>query len=175
MLFKCFGFEYYLFWKMSRYAHWVDMLFKCFDFDYYPFLKTSRYAYCLDMLLKCFDLKYHLSWKRPGILFLNMLASNWIFNIIFIEISKLQPWWRSDNVGAPQQGLHGGGQEDHERGSKPPQLFCLSISKHCQRHNGPEGWVHITRSQFTNLEHIAISESWLSINFKISTKHQYLD
>ena len=26
--------------------------------------------------------------------------------------------------------------------------------KHCQRHNGPEGWVHITRSQFTNLKHI---------------------
>ena len=26
-----------------------------------------------------------------------------------------------------------------------------------------------------NLEHITISESLLSINFKISTKHQYLD
>ena len=38
--------------------------------------------------------------------------------------------------------------------------------KHCQRHNGPEGWVHIT-------------ESWLSINFKsqpnisISTKSKF--
>ena len=30
-------------------------------------------------------------------------------------------------------------------------------------------------SQFTNLKHITISESGLSINFKISTKHQYLD
>ena len=30
-------------------------------------------------------------------------------------------------------------------------------------------------SQFTNLEHITISESQLSINFKISTKHQHLD
>ena len=61
-----------------------------------------------------------------------MLASVWIFDIIFIEISKLQPWWRSDNVGAPQQGLHGGGQEDHERGSIPSQLFfCqyLNIAK----------------------------------------------
>ena len=47
--------------------------------------------------------------------------------------------------------------------------------KHCQRHNGPEGWVHITRSQFTNLDHITISESRLSINFKISTKHKNLD
>ena len=47
--------------------------------------------------------------------------------------------------------------------------------KHCQRHNGPEGWVHITKSHFTNLEHITISESRLSINFKISTKQQHLD
>ena len=30
-------------------------------------------------------------------------------------------------------------------------------------------------SQFTNFEHITISESRLSINFKISTKHQHLD
>ena len=45
--------------------------------------------------------------------------------------------------------------------------------KHCQRHNGPEGWVHITQS-CTNLDKISISESWLSINFKFSTKHQYL-
>ena len=47
--------------------------------------------------------------------------------------------------------------------------------KHCQRHNGPEGWVHITRSQYTvhrHIEHITISESRLSINFKISTKHR---
>ena len=42
----------------------------------------------------------------------------------------------------------------------------IYLSKHCQRHNGPEGWVHIT-----NLEHITISESQLSINFK----HQHLD
>ena len=30
-------------------------------------------------------------------------------------------------------------------------------------------------SQFTNLDHITISESRLSINFKISTKHQHLE
>ena len=30
-------------------------------------------------------------------------------------------------------------------------------------------------SEFTNLEHITISKSQLSINFKISTKHQHLD
>ena len=30
-------------------------------------------------------------------------------------------------------------------------------------------------SQFTNLEHITISESRLSIEFKITTKHQHLD
>ena len=49
------------------------------------------------------------------------------------------------------------------------------ISKHCQGHNGPEGWAHITRSQYTvhrHIEHITISESRLSINFKICTKHR---
>ena len=30
--------------------------------------------------------------------------------------------------------------------------------KHCQRHNGPEGWVHITSSN-TNLDQISFSES----------------
>ena len=47
------------------------------------------------------------------------------------------------------------------------------ILKHCQRHNGPEGWVHITSSN-TNLDQISSSESRPSINFKISTKHQPL-
>ena len=45
--------------------------------------------------------------------------------------------------------------------------------KHCQRHNGPEGWVHITSSN-TNLDQISSSESRSSINFKITTKHQPL-
>ena len=42
------------------------------------------------------------------------------------------------------------------------------ITKHCQRHNGPEGWVHITRSQFTVHKSwtITISEFRLSINKK---------
>ena len=45
--------------------------------------------------------------------------------------------------------------------------------KHCQRHNGPEGWVHITSSN-KNLDQISSSESRPRINFKISTKHQPL-
>ena len=49
----------------------------------------------------------------------------------------------------------------------------FQITKHCQRHNGPEGWVHITSSN-TNLDEISSSEFWPSINFKISTKHQPL-
>ena len=44
--------------------------------------------------------------------------------------------------------------------------------KHCQRHNGPEGWVHLAkvtswshiRSSNINLDHISSSESRLSIN-----------
>ena len=43
--------------------------------------------------------------------------------------------------------------------------------EHCQRHNGPEGSVHIT-SSYTNLNQISSSESRLRINF--STKHQHL-
>ena len=35
--------------------------------------------------------------------------------------------------------------------------------------------VFYAQIQFTNLEHTTISESRLSINFKISTKHQHLD
>ena len=58
----------------------------------------------------------------------------------------------------------------------------LSI-KHCQRHNGPEDWVHLTKvtswghitNSNTNLDQISSSESRLSINFKISSKHQHLD
>ena len=53
-----------------------------------------------------------------------------------------------------------------------PKLILIKI-KNCQRHNGPEGWVHIT-SSYTNLDQ-TISKCWLSINFQISTKHQYLD
>ena len=52
-------------------------------------------------------------------------------------------------------------------------VLCSSTLKHCQRHNGPEGWVHITCSN-TNLDQISSSESRPSINFKISTKHQPL-
>ena len=57
-----------------------------------------------------------------------------------------------------------------------------SIRKHCQRHNGPEDWVlltkvtslgHITSSN-TNLNQTS-SESRPCINFKISTKHHHFD
>ena len=43
------------------------------------------------------------------------------------------------------------------------------LEKHCQRHNGPEGWVHISRSQsWPNLA----SEYWPRFNFINSTKNQ---
>ena len=73
--------------------------------------------------------------------------------------------------------------------------------KHCQRHNGPEGWVHITSSLnlqnfkfrisikhfFQNLNQTSVSllnlnlnywsnlasESWPRFNFVTSTKHQH--
>ena len=46
------------------------------------------------------------------------------------------------------------------------RLYIVYVLKHCQRHNGPEGWVHITRSQCT------VHKTWTCYNFKISTKHQ---
>ena len=46
--------------------------------------------------------------------------------------------------------------------------------KHCQRHNGPKGWVHITIS-YTNLDQISSSKSRTGINFKISTKCEHLE
>ena len=52
-----------------------------------------------------------------------------------------------------------------------PTRSIEHFKKHCQRHNRPEGWVHITSSN-TNLDQISSSESRLSINF--STKHQHL-
>ena len=54
--------------------------------------------------------------------------------------------------------------------------------KHCQRHNGPEGWAlltkvtslgHITNS-YTNLDQTS-SESRQSTNFKVLTKYQHFD
>ena len=44
---------------------------------------------------------------------------------------------------------------------------CNCYSKHCQRHNGPEGWVLLTKvtSPYTNLDQIP--------KFKISTKYQH--
>ena len=53
------------------------------------------------------------------------------------------------------------------------QIYCKiecpinCKKKHCQRRNLPEGWVHIT-SSYINIDQISISESLLSINFKIS-------
>ena len=49
--------------------------------------------------------------------------------------------------------------------------------KHCQRHNGPEGWVHLTKvtswgyitSSNTNLNQISSSESRLSIKHLVLT------
>ena len=46
--------------------------------------------------------------------------------------------------------------------------------KHCQRHNGLEGWVFLTK--VTSLGHITSSwifhKSWSNFIFRISTKHQ---
>ena len=61
------------------------------------------------------------------------------------------------------------------------QVFGV-LNKHCQRHNGPEGWVLLTKvtslghitSFYTNLDQTS-SESWPCINFKISIRHLHFD
>ena len=58
-----------------------------------------------------------------------------------------------------------------------------TMTKHCQRHDGPKGWVQLTKvtclgqitSSSTNLNQLSSSESRPSINFKISTKHHCFD
>ena len=45
------------------------------------------------------------------------------------------------------------------------------LMKHCQRHNGPEGWVHFSKVTYwvtRKFKHI----SWSNFIFRISTKHQ---
>ena len=42
------------------------------------------------------------------------------------------------------------------------------ILKHCQRHNGPEGWVHLAKSNFLRSYH----KSWSHFIFRIPAKHQ---
>ena len=57
------------------------------------------------------------------------------------------------------------------------------LKKHCQRYNGTEGCVQLTKvtclghitSSKTDLDQISSSEHRRSINFKISTKDQHLD
>ena len=50
------------------------------------------------------------------------------------------------------------------------QVADWPIKKHCKRHNGPKGWVHLAKvsswGHITNLDHILSSESRLSINQK---------
>ena len=63
--------------------------------------------------------------------------------------------------------------EDLEKTTTASILFWLQNEKHCQRHNGPEGWVHITKVTSwvnitisnTNLDQISSSESWLKNQF----------
>ena len=48
---------------------------------------------------------------------------------------------------------------------KAPQIVLFAEFKHCQRHNGPEGWVHITSLQLT------VHKSWSNYNFRTLIKH----
>ena len=49
--------------------------------------------------------------------------------------------------------------------------------KHWQRHNGPEGWVHLSKVTYWVISQVqtSSSKSRPSIHFKIHTKHHHLD
>ena len=63
-----------------------------------------------------------------------------------------------------------------------PLMYTFKYRKHCQRHNGPKGWVPFTKvtllghitSSYTNLDQTS-SKSWPSTNLEISIKHQHFD
>ena len=65
-------------------------------------------------------------------------------------------------------------------GTAQVRLDVEIMNKHCQRHNGPEGWVLLTKvtslgritNSYTNLDQTS-SEFRRSTNFKISIKHQH--
>ena len=86
-------------------------------------------------------------------------------------------WWILSNLE-----LCGGFNQDRDKIAHTVYNQCRK-KKHCQKHNGPEGWVlitkvtslgHVTSSQ-TNLDQISSSYSRPSSNFKTSTKFQHFD
>ena len=99
------------------------------------------------------------------------------------QIFPTQTWgFSKGNVGQMSYSWLGDVSKTYQRA---PCMTCDVSAircKHCQRHNGPEGWVlltkvtplgHITSSN-TNLNQTS-SESRPCINFKISTKHHHFD
>ena len=112
---------------------------------------------------------------------------------IFIPILSAAALFQPDKTAANNQIIPNPGRQDSSI-----QTTCMKGSleaklnmKHCQRHNGPEGWVHITESrlikhQLQNLNQASASrlnvklkpwpniasESWPRFNFVTSTKHQ---
>ena len=74
-----------------------------------------------------------------------------IFSRWYLSVALAFPYWK---------------EEKRRKEEKVENELIKKELKHCQRHNGPEGWVHITRSQFT------VYKSWTYYNFRISIKHQ---
>ena len=89
---------------------------------------------------------------------------NWVLYFV-------NSWWTYIHLNLFQSKCYFCNVRNWDYGTK--RVLMSLVRKHCQRHNGPEGWVHITSSN-TNLDQISSSESPQSINFKILTKHQPL-
>ena len=95
--------------------------------------------------------------------------------------NKTHRWWPSSSAAL---GFAFG--DSSGRGGSPRNRCrwqdLKSWRKHCQRHNGPVGWVLLTKvtslghitSSFTNLEQTSL-EYRPSTNFKIPAKHHHFD
>ena len=133
------------------------------------------------------------SWSRERYYLWYVLQLLWSKNlcnkIIFEHVLIAHSWPGNGALCGEHWNLFGKSLRQMAAGSTSPRwnafLLCLHhgksmiMRKHCQRHNGPEGWVQLTkatwlghiRSSKKNLDQISSSEYRPSINLKIWTKH----
>ena len=150
--------------------------------------KWSGIAFVNSCVIRYLLLQPQVEWTR---FYVSWISCLWGLAWVFSSASwgeNVGIWWHSSSkvrwrkyeegrevwpsVGVPPYlGL------DCLHGELPPLRVLVLIKtfhktkkvlKHCQRHNGPEDWVHLAKvtswGHITNLDHILSSESRLSIN-----------
>ena len=132
----------------------------------------------------CLTLHYpiNLPWmSAPCITFQKYIFGRFIFNKLHFEWCEVLCWTQRCSWSATASELSRA-RWIYSHLNLFPQLSWYPWKKHWQRHNGPEGWVLLTKvtplghstKSYTNLDQTS-SESRPSTNFKISTKHQHFD